>query len=69
MYKLMKLIGFYDILISARCIKTCVINKKNTIKSQALKREGNNIIRTERYNCYEKCFVTLYESIKFDSQN
>ena len=69
MYKMMKLIDLCDILISARCIKTYVINKENTIKSQALKREGNNIIRTERYNCYEKCFVTLYESIKFNSPN
>ena len=69
MYKIMKLIDLCAILISARCIKTCAINKKNTLKLQALKREENNIIRTERYNCYEECFVTLYESIKFDSQN
>ena len=54
----MKLIDLCDILISARCIKTCAINKKNTLKLQALKREENNIIRTERYNCYEECFVT-----------
>ena len=50
MYKIMKLIDLCDILISARCIKTCAINKKNTLKLQALKREENNIISTERYN-------------------
>lgn len=67
MYKMMKLIGFCVILVSARCIKTYVNIKRNAPKSQMLKCEENNIIKTERYKCYEKCFVTLYESIKFES--
>lgn len=65
----MKLIGFYVILVSTRCIKTHANIKKNALKSQKLKRKGNKIIRTERYKCYEKCFVTLYESIKLESKN